>query len=153
MIHHISVAVDNPQYVAEVLSEVLAGKFCPFPPHPGSYMVFAQDEYGTGIELYPSGTELIPGEPEVQFQNQTSSTHFVPFHAAISVPTSIEEIEEIGTRAGWLVKVCNRGSFHVVEFWVENKFMLELLPSEFTREYLEFLQPQKLEALFNAAME
>jgi len=47
---------------------------------------------------------------------------------------------------------CNRDSFFdVIEFWVENTLMLELLPPAFTRQYLMFMQPQNLEQFFAPA--
>jgi hypothetical protein len=151
MIHHISVAVDNPLHIAEVLSEVLQGHLYPFPPHPGSYMVINGDEHGTGIELLPAGTELIPGTNESQFQANATPSHFTPFHAAISVPTSQEKMEQIGTREGWLVRFCDRGPFAVMEFWIENKLMLEFLTPEMAPQYLEFAKPQNYEAFFTVA--
>ncbi len=66
MIHHISLSVQNPQHVAQVLAEAINGQAFPFFPHPGSYMVFPLDEHGTGIELYPLKTQLIPGEGDNQ---------------------------------------------------------------------------------------
>ena len=51
MLHHICIAVDNPQHVANVLAEIFQSHAIPFPPHPGSYMTLAGDKFGTGIEL------------------------------------------------------------------------------------------------------
>jgi hypothetical protein len=93
----------------------------------------------------------IPGPIEVDFQNQVSSSHYTPFHAAISVSTTQEKIEEIAIREGWLVRFCDRGPFQVVEFWVENKLMLELLPPILAAKYLEFANPQNFEAFFSQA--
>ena len=61
MLHHISVAVNNPAQVASVLAEAIGGQSFPFPPHPGSYFVMAGDDFGTAIELYHSITKLVPG--------------------------------------------------------------------------------------------
>jgi len=154
MIHHISIAVINPLHVAEVLAEVWNGKVAPFPPHPGSYMVLANDQYGTMIELYPSGVELVPGcnDEQVGFTQNSFPSEFTAIHAAISVPTSQAEIERIGTREGWRVLRCNRdGLFDVIEFWVENRLMLELLPPTLAVGYTTFMQPQNLEKFFAAA--
>jgi hypothetical protein len=140
MLHHISIAVNQPLNVAKVLAEVSEGRVFPFPPHPGSYIVITGDKYGTAIEVLPSDTVLVPGESEVQFQENTSSSEFIAVHAAISVPSSQEEIEQIARREGWRVLYGDRGSFQVIEFWVENKLLLEFLPPAFVPRYLEFMQ-------------
>ena len=163
MLHHISIAVDRPLHVAEVLAQVCHGQSLPLPPHPGSYIVLADDEYGKAIEakateqdacyeLYPAGTELIPGVEEAAFSHNSLSSPFTAVHAAISVPTSREEIEDIGTREGWLVRQSDRGPFHVIEFWVENKLMLEFLPPNLALEYLTFMQPQNWRAFVDSAV-
>ena len=113
-------------------------------------MTLAGDKFGTGIELYPIGTELIPNKIEGQagFQVTQQSANYIPFHAAISVPTNLEEIERIGEREGWRVYPCNRdGIFDVVEFWVENRLMLELLTPTMADCYMECLSPEHLPAL------
>ncbi|MES1024561.1 hypothetical protein ABN584_16855 [Gloeocapsa sp. BRSZ] len=152
MLHHISIAVDRPLHVADVLAQVCNGQSLPFPPHPGSYIVLADDEYGTAIELFPTGTELIPGVQEAAFSHNSSSSPFTAVHAAISVPVSREKIEDIGAREGWLVRQNNRGPFHVIEFWVENKLMLEFLPPDLALEYLNFMQPQNWRAFLDSTV-
>ncbi|PSB01689.1 hypothetical protein [Merismopedia glauca] len=148
MIHHISIAVDNPVKVAQVMAEIWKGAYFPFPPHPGSYIACADDTNGTAIEFYPAKTELVPGEVAVQFARGSSASQFTPFHAAISVPISQEQIKEIGKREGWKVLFCDRGPFDVIEFWVENKLMLELLPPAMAQKYLDFAQIDKFKQFF-----
>jgi hypothetical protein len=144
MIHHISIAVDNPLKVAQVIAEIWQGAYFPFPPHPGSYIACVDDGNGTLIEFYPARTELVPGGVEVQFVESPNARQFGPFHAAISVPISQAEIEEIGKREGWQVLFSDRGPFQVVEFWVENKVMLELLTPTMANQYLDFAQIDNL---------
>jgi len=146
MIHHISIAAQNPLRVASVLAEICHGKVFNF-PNPGSYAVFAFDEYGTGIEVFPLGTVCVPGsdtEPSKVIQT-SSSPDFVATHAAISVPASQQQIEQIGRREGWQVALCDRRAFKVIEFWVENWLMLEFLPPELATGYLQSIQPQIVE--------
>lgn len=152
MLHHISVAVIDPLYVSEVLAEILHGRVVPFPPNPGSYVVLAGDEFGTMFEFYPLGTELIPDSHQGQagFQMNQKPTHYTSVHAAISVPTSLEEIERIGKEEGWRVFLANRdGLFDVVEFWVENRLMLELLTPALTPRYLSVFNPKQLPELID----
>ena len=66
MIHHISISAINPQRVAQALAKVMKGQIAPFPPHPGSYFVFPGDEHGTAIEVYPLGSEIVPGAADEQ---------------------------------------------------------------------------------------
>jgi len=61
------------------------------------------------------------------------------------------KVEEIAKRAGWQCFVCNRGPFHVIEVWVENETMVEILPPEFAAEYLAFTRPDKIAAAMAAA--
>lgn len=139
MLHHISVAVNNPARVSEVLAEIFQGKAYPFPPCPGGYIVLAGDEYGTAIELAPSGVELIPGMIEVEFAQVQAPVQYISVHAALSVPVSQRTIEEIAIREGWLARLCDRGPFKVLELWVENKFLVELLPPNLVKTYLNFM--------------
>ena len=152
MLHHISVSVNNPLHVATVMAEIFQGYVIPFPPNPGSYMALAADIYGTAIEFYPNGSEIIPGEHEDQagFQLNPQPTQYSAFHAAFSVPISLEEIERIGDREGWRVLFANReGLFDVVEFWVENQLMLELLTPAMAAKYQAMLHPEHLPALID----
>ncbi|MBC1241737.1 hypothetical protein [Nostoc sp. 2RC] len=154
MIHHISIAANNPRHVAEVLAKILGGKVAPFPSHPGSYVAIAMDEKGTLIEVYPLGTELIPGdgEQQVQFRKNQNYSPFDAVHAAVSVSISEKEIEEIAAEEGWRVLHCNRGQFEVIEFWIENRLMIELLTPEIAPQYLNFVQKRNLEKFFTTSV-
>jgi hypothetical protein len=143
MIHHISIAANNPQHVAQVVAEIIQGQVVPFPPHPGSYMAVAMDQYGTAIEVFPLGSEIVPGSERkgCGFCLNPQASLFTATHAAISVPIAQAEIEQIGRREGWRVVRCERESFFgVIEFWVENHLLLEFLTPELTAQYLAFTQ-------------
>lgn len=153
MIHHISLPVENPLHVAQVLAELISGKVAPFPSNPNSYLVIAGDAYGTMIELYPVGTELMPGgtASPVTFSQNAFASPFTAVHAAISVPASEEQIAEVGAREGWHTVRCDRGPFQVIEFWVENKLMLEFLPAPLATRYLNFMEPENIAQFFAGA--
>jgi hypothetical protein len=156
MIHHISISAGNPQHVAEVLAEVLKAQVAPFPPHPGSYFVIPFDEQGTAIEVYPLGSEILPGVGNESCKIQTNDNYsrFTATHVAISVPTNQQDIERIGERENWRVVRCDRDSFFdVIEFWVENQLMIELLTPEMASKYLAFATNPENLTLFMAAPE
>jgi hypothetical protein len=124
-----------------------------FPSNPGSYMVFACDDHGTAIEVYPLGSEMVPstGDAPVKFQNNSSASLFTATHAAISVAISQAQVEQIGKREGWRVVRCNRGPFEVIEFWLENRMLIEVLPPELAAGYLAFTRPENLQPFFMQA--
>jgi hypothetical protein len=151
MIHHLSIAARDPKHVAGVLAELMGGRAVPFPPNPGSFFALQLDDHGSGVEVYPAGTELEPnGTTGGTFVKRPArgygSTHF-----ALSVSTDAKKVEDIAQRAGWDCFVCNRGPFHVIEVWVENQTMVEILPPDFAGEYLAFTRPDKVLAAMAAA--
>src|SRR5438034_916180 len=152
MIHHLSIGALDPQQAAGVLAELMGGRSVPFPPNPGSFFALQLDDHGSGVEVYPAGTELAPnGKTGGTFVKQPDSRGFGATHFALSVAIDADTVEAIAARAGWQCFRCNRGPFHVIEVWVENESMVEILPPEFAREYLDFTRPDKIEAAMAAA--
>ena len=62
----------------------------------------------------------------------------------MSVATDADKVEAIAAREGWKCFRCNRGPFHVIEVWLENTSMVEILPPEYAAEYLAFTRPDKV---------
>jgi hypothetical protein len=71
----------------------------------------------------------------------------------LSVPLEPEEIKRIGAREGWRAKTFGRGMqghkpfFHVVEFWLENRLMIEVVSPAMAREYEDFLKNAQLSVM------
>lgn len=153
MIHHFSIAADNPLHVAQVLAELLDGKIVPFPSRPDSYVAVSFDVYGTAIEVFPRGTELRPGmgKDAVRHQQNPHTSVYTVTHVAMSIAASEDEIRSIAAREGWRVGRYSRGGvIDVIEFWVENHLLLELLPPELSAQYLTFVEPQSLKEFLAA---
>jgi hypothetical protein len=169
MINHISIAVNEPERVANFLAEIWDGMVFPFPPAPNSFFVIANDGKGTAIEITPTGTVLMPGEGfpdendpdaateefEAKFVQSEFRPRYVATHLNISTKKSIEDIREMAKREGWRVLVCNRGGglFQLIEVWVENTFMLEVMTPEQTERYVEITNPAFMEAVFAETLE
>lgn len=149
MIHHISIDAHNPLQVARVLAEIMNGKVYKF-LIPGSYLVMPFDNYGTHIVVFKEGDVWVPGaDTEAAKIYQTTPINFVSTHAAISVPTTQQQIERIGQRQGWRVLTRDQGDapFSAIEFWVENRLLFEFFPPEFETQYLQTMQPEMIEQL------
>jgi hypothetical protein len=140
MIHHLSIGAREPERVAGVFAELFEGMCIPFPPIPGGYLAVAADGHGTGVEVYPDDTAIRPGGPAGAACGRTGQpAGFWAVHFALSVDCGLDRIEAIARREGWDCHVCSRGGdFDVVELWIENRFMVELLPPDFAATYLRF---------------
>jgi len=138
MIHHLSIPAQDPLHVAKTLVELFNGKLSRFGPYDNSYIAWAGDEHGTAIEVFPAGTELLPdaGQGQANFRHNPVSSGFVTTHAAVSVNRGKDEIMALAAREGWRALELSRGSFNVIEFWIENRVMLELMTAEMTKAYL-----------------
>ncbi|KMM16514.1 hypothetical protein SYNGFB01_10770 [Synechococcus sp. GFB01] len=142
MLHHISFPASDPYRVARVLAELTNGQYFEFPITPGAYMVNFGDDHGSALEIIPADRVWIPGADEVDVGTEETALRCSGFHVAISVSVSREHIEEVGVREGWLVRACDRGPFQLIELWVENRFMIEMLTREMTPAYLSFMKPE-----------
>ena len=145
MIHHLSIAARDPKRAATVIAELWNGEAFPFPPvAKGSWVAMAGDDRNTTIEVYPLGAELIPvdGDHDSEARMNPAASGVTPTHAAIATPLSQDEVVAIAKREGWTVKYRKRGGiFGVIEFWIENSFMLEVMTPEMQREYTGFMSP------------
>ena len=142
MIFHISIAADDPQRTATMLGELWRGEAFPFPMvGKGSWVAHAGDDRRSTIEVYARDKAIFPTERAGEERYEPVSRHG-PFHAAVATPLSIEEVEEIGRRYGCHTSLCNRGPFRVIEFWVDNCLMLEMMTAEMQAEYQGSITPE-----------
>lgn len=150
MILHISIDAHNPLLVASALAEILHGKVYKF-LIPGSYLVMPFDNYGTHIVVFKEGDVWAPGTDDKPAQVfQTAPTKLVATHAAMAVPSTQQQIEQIGQREGWRVLTRKQGDgvpFSAIEFWVENRILFEFFSPEFVRQYLRTMQPDAIKQI------
>ncbi len=138
MIHHLSIPAADTAHVADVLQRLLGGTITPFGPYRDSWIVWTGDPYGTAIEIYPVGTEMVPpdGPGQAEFRAAAHPSPYVATHAAVSVECEVAEIQQVARAEGWRAAQLSRGPFDVVELWIENHVMLELLTPRMAADYL-----------------
>lgn len=167
MINHISFGARNPEKVANILAELWGGVAMPFPPSPGGYVTFADDERGTLVEVIPIDVHAIPGEglpDEANFTRETitddheatfvagnETSLFGSVHLNINSPLDEESIKAIAKREGYRCFTANRGRglFQLIELWIENRFMIEVNTPEMTKVYEETVNPENWAAFLN----
>jgi hypothetical protein len=154
MIHHLSIPARNPEHVAKVLAEVLGGYAGPFiGPFPGAWVVYQNDDFGSGIEIYEEHTLLEPGDGDAMGKtSHGDAPRALAVHALVSVKTDRATIERVGAREGWRTKHFWRGPgavrlFEVYEFWIENRVMLELATQDMLPAYVRLANGEAQRAL------
>lgn len=125
-----------------MLAELWRGEAFPFPMvGKGSWVAHAGDDRRSTIEVYERGMALYPTDGAGEERYEPLPRHG-PFHAAVATPLCIDEVLEIGRRYGCRTSVCQRGPFfRVIEFWVDNCMMLEMMTPEMQAEYQATVTP------------
>jgi hypothetical protein len=142
MIFHFSISADDPKRTAQMFAELWRGEAFYFPMvAEGSWVAHAGDDRRSTIEVYPRELAFYPADGQGEQRRESVSRHG-PFHAAVATPLSIEEVQEIGERYGCHNVVCQRGPFRVIEFWVDNALMLEMMTPEMQAEYQRSVTPE-----------
>jgi hypothetical protein len=157
MIHHVSIPARNPEHVARVLAELFQGYAGSFiGPMQDAWVVYQEDGFGTGIEVYDERTMLWPGEGDAMGEVRLGEPpQAVAFHALISVQADRAAIERIGAREGWRTHHFWRGPrgkrlFELYEFWVENRVMLEIVTEDMLAPYVQIANGRAQSALLAA---
>lgn len=134
---HTSIPVRDPKRVAEALSTLCGGAVFKF-LHPGCYFVTLGDP-GALIELYRKEIELRPGPPgkECLLVDVAAPPRYTGSHTALRVDASAERVLQVAADYGWRAEVHRRKIFRVIEFWIENEYLLEVFPPDFAAEYLK----------------
>ncbi len=150
MLFHASYPARNPKRAAEAVARLWGGRAFPFPVFEGSYIAMEGDKFGSAIEFVPSGCVLKPGEEEVvseMAKGGPSETHL-----AISTKLSERDVHALAKEYGYMARTCWRGEtlFRVIEVWIDNTFLIEVLTPEMQQEYTRFMTPEKYAAFLES---
>jgi len=151
MLFHASFPSQDPARAAEAIARLWRGTSFPFHAVPDSHVAFENDQRGSLIEFYPAGRVLVPGDDaavsEMRPRDGSSETHL-----AISTPLDEEEVHALAAEYGWLSRTCWRGpsAFRVIELWVDNAYLFEVLTPDMQKEYIRTVVPDQYDAFIAA---
>lgn len=165
MIAHLSIPAENPKETALFFAAIIDGLVFNFPVVPGASVAVARDGSGTAVEVYPSSMAHHPGtgQPDPTLQPEgpmampwedqiyAAPTENRPssFHLAIETKLSAAEVISRSQSLGWRSLACNRGGvFGVVEVWVDNIYLVEVLVPEEVARYRNFMNITGCAAMF-----
>jgi hypothetical protein len=138
-IAHASIPAENPRVAAETLAEMMGGEALRFPPGgPDAWMAWSRDGK-IELEVIKRDHVLTYDADQGNWTPRAPGDRRSETHLAICVERPAAEIIEIGRRAGWPTRHCERGGgvFSLTEVWVEGDFMLEFLDPAQTARYEE----------------
>lgn len=135
MIFHLSIPAHDPKAVAAALASLLGGRRFDFHAFRRAQIVLVGDEHGTAVEVYPHTSELVPGPEMVSARPSRRETAHSASHFAIETQLAEAKIHAICDDLGWLSRRCDRGPFELIEVWIENEFLVELLPPDLAARY------------------
>jgi len=145
MIFHFSIDADDPQRVGAAIARLWRAEMFPFPPvGEGSVIVLAGDHRNSAVEVYPRGVELSPGDGDADPEGRVASRPqgYSATHVAIATPLTQAEVIALAAEEGWIARYRKRGgAFGVVEVWLEDRLMIEVLTPEMQAEYLAAMTP------------
>ena len=151
MLFHASIPADEPERVARVIAELWRGRVLPFPAFPDAFMAWSGDARRSVVDVYPRGREHVPAPREFGVRTNPAPSAHSESHLALGVALSAEEIFVIAARESWLAQTSDRGGlFTVIELWIENRFLLELLTPQEQQRYVENMTIENIRALFDA---
>lgn len=165
MIAHVSIPARDPRTTALLLARLIDGESFDFPVVPGARIAIAGDGSGLAIEVYPDGMAHHPGtgtaDPargpagvaampwEDQITPDATQLRPSAFHLALVSKLGDEAVMSLARQAGFRAVQCDRaGVFRLVELWLDNTLLVEVLnPSEAER-YRHFMNPAAASAMF-----
>ena len=164
MIAHVSIPARDPRTAAEVFGAIIDGMVMPFPVVEGAFVAIARDGSGLGVEVVPAASAHHPGQGapdgrvsdgpfvmpwETQIRQDGATQDASGFHVAITSQLSVDEILALGAAHGWRAVHCDRGGvFDLVELWIDNRVLVEVLPPQGSARYHAFYTPEVAGRMF-----
>jgi hypothetical protein len=165
MIAHVSIPARNPRETALLLAALIDGEAFGFPVVPGAWIAVARNGSGLAVEVYPDAMAHHPGVGEVDANQEPQGPKAMPwedqvyadgpqirpsaFHFAMASPLSDEQILSVARRAGLRALKCERaGVFGLVEVWLDNTLLVEVLSAPEFDRYRSFMNPKTVAAMF-----
>jgi hypothetical protein len=165
MIAHLSIPSRNPRDTALFFAALIDGVVFDFPVVPGASVAVARDGSGCAVEVYPPGMKHHPGrgrpDPsavvggpaampwEDQIFAEEGDVGPSTFHLALETRLSEAQVSALAEKRGWRALPCDRGGvFGVVEVWVDDLYLVEVVVPEQAGRYRAFMNPAACAKMF-----
>ena len=97
--------------------------------------------------VQPQGPQALPWEDQIHADG--GQLRPSAFHLALVSKLGDEAVMELARRAGWRAVACDRaGVFKLVEVWLDNAVLVEVLNPAEAERYRAFMNPAGCAAMF-----
>jgi hypothetical protein len=165
MIAHVSLPSRTPKSTALLLAALIDGEAFPFPVVPEAWIAIARDGSGTAVEVYPDTMAHHPGDGGVDPARVPEGPQAMPwedqifpdgaqlrpsaFHVALSTRLDADRVLALARDAGLRAIACERGGvFGVIEVWLDNTHLVEVLTDTEAARYRAFMNPATAASMF-----
>jgi hypothetical protein len=143
-IHHVTLPAMNPPLVAGALAEIVGGRVIPLPHPAGNLLVYAGDDDGSAIEVWPATTRAGVGQHHTETRDLPLPEAW-PHHAYVTFDGTVERVFEVFRRHGWHVDRVHNGppsgvGFALLRGWLENQTVIELGDRDMREQYEAFFR-------------
>jgi hypothetical protein len=130
MILHASVVADRPKETAQVLATLLGGVALPLGPGEGTWTAIGPDPIGNLISVLARGSEfhrVTGGHPDTR---SGAPARHSGFHLLIETRLTEQEVLELAREHACHAQRAAHGAFEVIEFWIDDCLLIELVTPE-----------------------
>ena len=143
MILHASVAADEPRAAAETLAILLGGTALPLGPGEGTWSAVGPEPVGSLISVLKRGSAFYPAPDHVETRQAEPVRHSA-FHMLLDTPLSEAEVMRLAEERGCHALRARHGAFDVIEFWIDDCLLIELVTPELGQAYRATLVSEEL---------
>jgi hypothetical protein len=144
MILHASVVADTPRHAAETLARLLGGIALPVGPGEGTWTAIGPDPVGNLISVLQRGSEFHRAQADHVLTKIGDPVRHSGFHLLIETPMSEADVYELAEARGCQAHRTTHGAFEVIEFWMDDCLLIEVVTPEMGLAYRETLVSNEL---------
>jgi hypothetical protein len=136
MILHASITADRPRPTAEMLAQLIGGEAFPMPQlAEGAWLAIAGDGRGRAIEVLARGCEFRRDAPISTIARGGRPGGPSGFHLLVETALGEAAVCQAAHAAGATARRAPRGPFEVIEVWIDDVVMLEVVTPELAAAY------------------
>lgn len=138
MILHASIPANEPQHTAQTLAQLIGGVAFPLPGNGGAWGALNCEGDGTLIEVLRRGREYHRREGEHCEMVWGDERRHGATHLMIETPLDEGAVLALATARGCQAHRARHGFFDVLEFWIDECQLFDVVTPEMSRIYKSF---------------